>query len=92
YTESKDSSLETLGPNASVLILTSGTRVMGLVVSELKGCQDLVVKSMDDNFTHIRGLAGASILGDGSVCLLLDVVSCLELARERLRGGVANGQ
>jgi two-component system chemotaxis sensor kinase CheA len=92
YAGTEDSSLEVTGENASVLILTSGTRVMGLIVSELKGCQDLVVKSMDDNFTHIRGLAGASILGDGSVCLLLDVVSCLELARERLRGGVANGQ
>ena len=70
---------------SSVLILTSGSKVMGLVVAELKGCQDIVVKSLDENFTHIRGLAGASILGDGSVCLLLDVVSCLELARQRLR-------
>lgn len=69
----------------SILILTSGSKAMGLVVAELKGCQDIVVKSLDENFTHIRGLAGASILGDGSVCLLLDVGSCLELARQRLR-------
>jgi len=69
----------------SALIMTSSTKSMALVVSELKGCQDIVVKSLDENFTHIRGLAGASILGDGSVCLLLDVVSCLELARQRLR-------
>ena len=69
----------------SILILTSGNKAMGLVVAELKGCQDIVVKSLDENFTHIRGLAGASILGDGSVCLLLDVGSCLELARQRLR-------
>jgi two-component system chemotaxis sensor kinase CheA len=69
----------------SVLILNSGTKSMGMVVGELKGCQDIVVKSLDENFTHIRGLAGASILGDGSVCLLLDIVSCLELARQRLR-------
>jgi two-component system chemotaxis sensor kinase CheA len=71
---------------SSVLILISGSKSMGLVVAELKGCQDIVVKSLDENFTDIRGLAGASILGDGSVCLLLDVVSCLELARQRLRG------
>lgn len=69
----------------SVLILNSGTKTMGMMVGELKGCQDIVVKSLDENFTHIRGLAGASILGDGSVCLLLDIVSCLELARQRLR-------
>lgn len=69
----------------SVLILNSGSKTMGMMVGELKGCQDIVVKSLDENFTHIRGLAGASILGDGSVCLLLDIVSCLELARQRLR-------
>jgi two-component system, chemotaxis family, sensor kinase CheA len=76
---------EHAGAMTSVLILTSGTKLIGLVVSELKGCQDIVVKSLDENFTHIRGLAGASILGDGSVCLLLDVVSCLDLVRQRLR-------
>jgi two-component system chemotaxis sensor kinase CheA len=76
---------------SSVLILISGSKSMGLVVSELKGCQDIVVKSLDENFTDIRGLAGASILGDGSVCLLLDVVSCLELARQRLRDRAPRG-
>lgn len=76
---------ESNGDTSSVLILTSSAKSMGLVVSALRGCQDIVVKSLDDNFTHIRGVAGASILGDGSVCLLLDVVSCLELARQRLR-------
>jgi two-component system chemotaxis sensor kinase CheA len=83
-TENKIES-ESNGDTSSVLILTSSTKSMGLVVSALRGCQDIVVKSLDDNFTHIRGVAGASILGDGSVCLLLDVVSCLELARQRLR-------
>ena len=73
------------GHTLSILILTSGSKAMGLVVAELKGCQDIVVKSLDENFTHIRGLAGARILGEGSVCLLLDVGSCLELARQRLR-------
>lgn len=87
YTYSAETRLEseTSSSTISILILTSGTKTMGLVVGELKGCQDIVVKSLDENFTHIRGLAGASILGDGSVCLLLDIVSCLELARHRLR-------
>jgi two-component system chemotaxis sensor kinase CheA len=73
------------GDAQSILILTSGTKSMGLVVSELKGSQHIVVKSLEENFVPIRGLAGASILGDGSVCLLLDVASCIELARQRLR-------
>lgn len=69
----------------SVLILSSVTSSMGLEVYELQGCQDVVVKPLDENFTYIRGLAGASILGDGSVCLLLDVAACLEIARQRMR-------
>lgn len=83
--DGRTSEAEASSQTLSILILTSGTKAMGLVVEELKGCQDIVVKSLDENFTHIRGLAGASILGDGSVCLLLDVGSCLELARQRLR-------
>ena len=71
--------------DANIIILSTISRTMGLYVHELKGCQDLVVKSLDENFTHIRGLSGASILGDGSVCLLLDVVSCIDLAHERLK-------
>ena len=85
YSEEARHEAEANSTTISILILTSGTKTMGLVVGELKGCQDIVVKSLDENFTHIRGLAGASILGDGSVCLLLDIVSCLELARHRLR-------
>jgi two-component system chemotaxis sensor kinase CheA len=71
--------------NSSVIILSTINKKMGLSVSALRGCENLVVKSLDENFTHIQGLAGASILGDGSVCLLLDIVSCIDLAQERLR-------
>ncbi len=71
--------------SSSVIILSTINKKMGLSVSALRGCENLVVKSLDENFTHIQGLAGASILGDGSVCLLLDIVSCIDLAHERLR-------
>ena len=46
---------------------------MGLRVDELLGSQDIVIKSLSENFVDIRGLSGASILGDGAVCLMLDV-------------------
>ncbi len=85
YAEHTEVEADVRVDETSALIMTTGTKSMALVVSQLRGCQHIVVKSLDENFTHIRGLAGASILGDGSVCLLLDVVSCLELARQRLR-------
>jgi two-component system chemotaxis sensor kinase CheA len=47
----------------------------------LLGGHDIVVKPLDENYAHIRGLGGASILGDGSVSLLLDVATCVELAQ-----------
>ena len=63
-----------------VVILHAANKSLGLRVDGLLGGQDIVVKSLDENFTHIKGLGGASILGDGSVCLLLDAATCIELA------------
>jgi two-component system chemotaxis sensor kinase CheA len=65
----------------NVVVLRSASRSIGLRVDMLLGGQDIVVKPLDENYLHIRGLGGASILGDGSVCLLLDVATCVELAQ-----------
>ncbi|MFM8890279.1 MAG: chemotaxis protein CheW [Planctomycetia bacterium] len=64
----------------NVVILQAGSRSFGLRVESLLGGHDIVVKPLDENYAHIRGLGGASILGDGSVSLLLDVATCVELA------------
>ena len=65
-------------PSGAVLVLQAGTRAIAASVGSLLGTQDLVVKSLDDNFMRIRGLGGASILGDGEVCLLLDVAAVID--------------
>jgi two-component system chemotaxis sensor kinase CheA len=65
----------------NVVVLQSGSRSFGLRVDMLLGGHDIVVKPLDENYAHIRGLGGASILGDGSVSLLLDVATCVELAQ-----------
>jgi two-component system chemotaxis sensor kinase CheA len=62
-----------------IVILHAGNRTLGLRVDELLGSQDMVIKSLADNFLHIRGLSGASILGDGTVCLMLDVSAVLDV-------------
>ena len=66
--------------NNHVVILHAANKSLGLRVDGLLGGQDIVVKSLDENFSHIKGLGGASILGDGSVCLLLDAATCIEIA------------
>jgi two-component system chemotaxis sensor kinase CheA len=53
----------------NIAILHANNRVLGLRVDTLLGGQDIVVKPLDENFVHVRGLGGASVLGDGTVCM-----------------------
>ena len=73
------------GKAVEAVILHAGGKTLGLRVDELLGCQDVVIKSLADNFINIRGLSGASILGDGSVCLMLDVGTLIDMAVRRSR-------
>ncbi len=60
-------------------------RRVGLVVDELEGQQQVVIKSLETNCGRIEGLAGATILGDGSVAFILDMVGLVRLARQGTR-------
>lgn len=55
-------------------------RKIGLFVDELLGQQQVVIKSLETNFRRVEGASGATILGDGSVALILDIQSLLRLA------------
>jgi two-component system chemotaxis sensor kinase CheA len=68
------------GDAVHAVVLYSGDKAMGLRVDELLGSQDIVIKSLAEHFVQIRGLSGASILGDGTVCLMLDVAASIDLA------------
>ena len=82
---------ESGGKTVEVVILHVGGKTMGLRVDELLGSQDIVIKSLSDNFINIRGLSGASILGDGSVCLMLDVGTLIDMASRSSRHGGNRG-
>lgn len=75
---------ETRGSESSdsidAVILQSSDRTMAIRVDEMLGSQDIVIKSLSENFIQISGLSGASILGDGTVCLMLDVGMVMNLA------------
>lgn len=62
------------------VVLQTGGKTLALRVDALVGSDDLVIKSISQNFIPIPGLAGASILGDGSVCLMLDVAGVIDRA------------
>lgn len=57
-----------------VLIETSKTR-FALQVDDLIGQQQVVIKSLEQHYRRVPGVAGATIMGDGSVALILDVES-----------------
>ena len=57
------------------VIVEAGRRKAGLVVDELLGQQQVVVKSLERNLRRIDGLMGATILGDGRVAPIVDVAS-----------------
>lgn len=66
-----------------VVIVGTADKRMGLMVDTLIGEEDVVIKPLRDRFTQSPGIAGASILGDGSVCLIIDVSQLLELGLKR---------
>ncbi len=67
----------------NVVVLHARGKTVGLSVDSLVGRADLVIKSLSENLYPVRGLSGASILGDGAVCLMLDAAALIELASER---------
>lgn len=60
-----------------VVILEFNNNHFGIVVDELLSQQDIVIKQMTKELKGVRGFAGATILGDGSVALVLDVATLI---------------
>ncbi|MFH0790292.1 MAG: chemotaxis protein CheA [Candidatus Omnitrophota bacterium] len=59
----------------SLVIVEYGKRALGLVVNQIVGEQDIVVKPLGLLIKKTKGIAGATILGDGKVSLILDTMS-----------------
>jgi two-component system chemotaxis sensor kinase CheA len=67
-----------------VVVETEGGDRIGLLVDELLGQQQVVIKSLDSNFRPVEGISAATILGDGRVALILDV-SAIRAMGERMQ-------
>jgi len=70
-------------PPLLVVVEAEGTRA-GILVDDLLAQQQIVIKSLKTNFRAVPGLSGATILGDGTVAMILDVNSVLGLYRQTL--------
>jgi two-component system chemotaxis sensor kinase CheA len=67
-------------PPVAVVVEADGARAV-LLVDELIGQQQVVVKSLESHYGKVEHLAGATIMGDGSVALILDVGSLVRRVR-----------
>lgn len=64
----------------TLVIVGNHENEVGILVDHLLGEDDIVIKSLAENFRNVEGIAGASILGDGRVTLILDIPSIQNLA------------
>ena len=74
-----------LSESIIVLVETAKSR-FGLVVDTLVGQQQVVIKSLERHYRRVDGVAGATIMGDGGVALILDVDSLTQFISSDLGG------
>lgn len=69
-------------PTQSIAVIVQGEgRRYAMLVDELIGQQQVVVKNLEDNYRKVPGVSAATILGDGSVALILDITGLHRLSR-----------
>lgn len=63
-----------------MVVVESGSEKVGVVVDDLLAQQQVVIKSLEDNYEPVQGVSGATILGDGTVALILDIKGLIDMA------------
>jgi len=66
-----------------VVVIEEDGRRVGLLVDDLLGQQQAVVKSLEAHYRRVQGISGATILSDGSVALIVDVGGVVRLGQQR---------
>lgn len=67
-----------------VMVVEGDGRRVGICVDELLGQQQVVVRTLETNYQRVDGVAGATILGDGSVALILDIAGLTRRLLDRV--------
>lgn len=62
----------------NIVIVYSGNKMIGLLVDELLGEHQTVIKSLGDVFRHLPAISGGSILGSGEIALIFDIARLIE--------------
>lgn len=68
----------------TLLVVVEGDNMkVALLVDDLLAQQQVVIKSLEENYKRVEGVSGATILGDGTVALILDITGLIKLAGVR---------
>lgn len=70
-----------------IVVVSLGERKFGLIVDRLVGEEELVIKALDDDYVDTEMVSGASILGDGTVVLILNLTPVVERLGRATSGG-----
>jgi len=64
-----------------MIVVDSDKSSIGIVVDDLLTQQQVVIKSLESNYKPVQGISGATILGDGTVALILDMVGLIAMSQ-----------
>jgi two-component system chemotaxis sensor kinase CheA len=70
-------------PETTLVVVSDAGQEIGLAVDRVIGEEDVVIKSIAENYENVPGIAGASILGDGRVALILDIPALIAVLSNR---------
>jgi two-component system chemotaxis sensor kinase CheA len=70
--------------NLYVVVVGLAEKKLGIVVDGLVGQKEVVIKSLGSYLNNVRGIAGATILGDGTVRMIVDVAQIFKMSAENL--------
>ena len=68
-----------------LMVVEGNGQRAGLLVDDLLGQQQVVIKSLETNFKKVDGLSGATILGDGTVALIIDISGVIQVSKDMTR-------
>ena len=66
-----------------IVVINDGESQLGVAVDSLVGESEIVIKALSNHFTYVKGISGATILGDGQIALILDPSTIIFESKER---------
>ncbi|RMF95192.1 MAG: chemotaxis protein CheA [Planctomycetota bacterium] len=72
--------------DATLVVVGEPGHEFGLIVDRVLGEEDVVIKSISENYRNIAGISGASILGNGRVSLILDIAALMQMVSNKVSG------